>query len=103
MLKGFIPSDDARYTGDLSNAIELCCKARVMVIRNIDVNDGLVNGSQGTVVEFVDGLRTEDSLLGSPLDNQNVGSKTRSSCEFSIIKYPNATPVLPLEVKSKTF
>ena len=39
-------------TNDLSNELDIAIGARVMLQRNIDVTDGLVNGAFGTVVGF---------------------------------------------------
>ena len=38
--------------GDLPNQVRLCIGARVVLTSNIDVNDGLVNGSFGTVKDL---------------------------------------------------
>ena len=37
-------------SGNLSPYLKLCVGARVVLLRNIDVNDGIVNGSFGTVI-----------------------------------------------------
>ena len=37
---------------DLDSYLRLCIGCKVILIRNIDVNDGLVNGSFGKVVQF---------------------------------------------------
>ena len=53
MPKRFTTSDDSRDTGGLQKEIFICDGSRVMVIRNIDVQDGLCNGAQGTVLGFI--------------------------------------------------
>ena len=44
----FIPTDDQKCAG-IPKSITMCVNARVMLIRNIDTQNGLVNGAQGTV------------------------------------------------------
>lgn len=45
-------SDNPAHTGGICKTLEPCKHARIMVIRNIDVQDGLVNGAQGTILTF---------------------------------------------------
>ena len=45
--------DDARYTGGLEKVLVLVIGARVMLCKNLDVTNRLVNGSMGTLVEVV--------------------------------------------------
>ena len=52
-LKDYTVSDNPAHTGGICKTLELCKNARIMVIRNIDVQDGLVNGAQGTIVDFL--------------------------------------------------
>ena len=55
--------------------------ARVMVIKNIDVIDGLTNGAMGTITSIIQG----DKPLGQPaaicilFDNGKVGSEARKA------------------------
>ena len=45
--------DDARHTGGLEKVLVLTIGARVMLRKNLDVTNKLVNGSMGTLVEVV--------------------------------------------------
>ena len=45
--------DDPRQTGGLEKSIRLCENVRVMLRTNLDVKEGLVNGSMGTVISLV--------------------------------------------------
>ena len=51
-LKNYCLSDNPTYTGGLPTTIKLKKGARIMLIRNIDVTDGLANGSTGKVIDF---------------------------------------------------
>ncbi|XP_053360312.1 ATP-dependent DNA helicase PIF1-like [Clarias gariepinus] len=65
---------------DLLDTIQLAVGVRVMVTRNLDVEDGIVNGSFGKVATIVtttkDGIATVQRL-GLQLDNPNAGQKHR--------------------------
>ncbi|XP_062373091.1 ATP-dependent DNA helicase PIF1-like [Sardina pilchardus] len=67
--------------GDLPDRLQLAEGARVMLIRNIDVEDGLVNGSFGKIAKIVyDGQagKTFVKLLGIELDNPSAGQRHRN-------------------------
>ena len=64
---------------DLVDSLHVAEGARVMITKNIDVDDGLVNGSFGTVVRIVTGKQGETEvvrMLGLQLDNPNAGQKS---------------------------
>ena len=65
---------------DLPDNIQAAQGARVMVIRNLDIEDGIVNGTFGTIANIVttteDGPRTV-KLIGLQLDNPTAGQKFR--------------------------
>ena len=48
-LKNYNIKKDSRFTGGLPEKVTVAVGAKVMLVRNIDVADGLVNGAQGTV------------------------------------------------------
>ena len=52
-LAEFKSCEDPKFTAGLPTEIKLAIGARVMLTRNVDSTDGLVNGSQGTVVGFI--------------------------------------------------
>ncbi|XP_073729961.1 uncharacterized protein [Misgurnus anguillicaudatus] len=63
---------------DLLDSIQVAVGARIMVTRNLDVEDGIVNGCFGQIVNIVtktrDGIATVH-MLGLQLDNPNAGLK----------------------------
>jgi len=50
-ISSFIDSDDSKSSG-LLETLALAIGSRVMLIRNVDVLQGLTNGAMGTIVEF---------------------------------------------------
>ena len=52
-MKSFAVPDDARHSGGLLSKIKIAIGCRVMLVRNLDVEDGLVNGAQGIVSGFI--------------------------------------------------
>ncbi len=65
---------------DLLDTMQAAVGVRVMVTRNLDVEDGIVNGCFGTIANIVD--KTKDGIatvqmLGLQLDNPNAGQKHR--------------------------
>ncbi|KAL6486235.1 hypothetical protein MHYP_G00056270 [Metynnis hypsauchen] len=67
--------------GDLIDTLQVAVGARVMLTRNIDVQDGLVNGCFGTVAKII--TQTHNSvpvvqMIGLELDNTDAGQKHRN-------------------------
>ena len=73
--------------------LKLKIGAKVMVTYNINISDSLVNGSTGTIVDFVKTNGYIQAILVL-LDDENAGIVQRSSNKhFSSEKCPNATPI----------
>ncbi|XP_062373231.1 tripartite motif-containing protein 5-like [Sardina pilchardus] len=67
--------------GDLPDRLQITEGARVMLIRNIDVEDGLVNGSFGKIgkiVYQVQNGKTDVKMIGIELDDPNAGQRHRN-------------------------
>ncbi|XP_053378668.1 uncharacterized protein LOC128548229 [Mercenaria mercenaria] len=93
-LKDFIVPDNPTHTGEISKTIELCKDARVMIIRNIDVTDGLVNGAQGTIVDFLPNSNQVQAILVK-FDKETVGQAARQSFPINLSSYPRI--VIPVK------
>lgn len=70
-------------TDGMSSVLVLSVSARVMLIRNIDVSDGLVNGVIGTVLEISEESNGDIKSITVSFDNKKVGEKT----EFNRVSY----------------
>ena len=68
------------FNSCLPNCVSLGIGARVMLRKNIDVSDGLVNGACGTVVEIIRGKDDNDipAAVHVDFDDPNVGKIQRS-------------------------
>ena len=100
-LKDCMTSDDSRDTGGLQKEILICEGSRVMVIRNIDVQDGLCNGAQGTVLGFIPKTTTGKAVKAVVVqfDKLNVGSAATAASRFDLSSFPaNAVPITPIEI-----
>ncbi|KAG7455742.1 hypothetical protein JOB18_037404 [Solea senegalensis] len=66
---------------DLPDILQAAAGVRVMVTRNLDVEDGLVNGTFGTIAHIVTRPgshgKTTVTLLGLQLDNPSAGQRFR--------------------------
>lgn len=97
-LKNFCLADDEKYTGGLPKDITIAIGARVMLLRNVDVSDGLVNGSQGTVVDIIFTRNTPIAVMVS-FDSAKVGRNARINTKFDLSKYADTVvPITPMEV-----
>ncbi|KAL6470517.1 hypothetical protein MHYP_G00216360 [Metynnis hypsauchen] len=67
--------------GDLIDTLQVAVGARVMLTRNIDKQDGLVNGCFGTVAKIITQTCNSVSvvqMIGLELDNKDAGQKHRN-------------------------
>ncbi|XP_026121918.1 uncharacterized protein LOC113104784, partial [Carassius auratus] len=84
----------------LEKSLELAIGARIMLIKNINVSDGLVNGVFGTIKEFCyDDNETFPSKIYIEFDNEQVGKEARAKHPCLKPGLEKATPIEPEEEK----
>ena len=91
-----IPTN-ASATGGLPTLLKLAVGACVMLTVNIDVSDGLVNGSHGEVAHVVS-LGEKVSKVLVHFDDPNIGRKALQTSPYHSF-YPLAVPISKCEVK----
>ncbi|XP_062597817.1 uncharacterized protein LOC134259232 [Saccostrea cucullata] len=92
-------------TDGLSSSLVLAVKARVMLTRNCNVEDGLVNGVMGYISHFMfrsKNLSKEIVGVGVIFDNQNVGKKCAKRMEKGSVVMIERVQEEIFEKKSKT-
>lgn len=87
-----IVTSGRRNTGGLETSLRLKEGAQIMLTRNVDVTDGLVNGAIGKIVSFkVVGSRIDTVFV--KFDNSEIGEKTRRMSPSFIANANNAVPI----------
>ena len=69
---------------DLPDCIQAAHGVRIMILRNLDVEDGLVNGTFGTIANIVTGQqdgKTIVTTIGLQLDNPTAGQRFRKKIQ----------------------
>ena len=94
-------SNKASETGGLRECILIAVGARVMLTKNIDVGDGLVNGVQGTVTGFIEAQPQQESALPAAVlikfDSEKVGARRKMKLRKS------ASDSVPIEIEETRF
>ncbi|XP_048257841.1 uncharacterized protein LOC125383536 [Haliotis rufescens] len=86
------------YNSVLQKSLFVAIGARVMITKNIDTSDGLVNGVFGTIshISLTDG-EAFPSRIYVVFDNDKVSHKLRNLKETASALQTNSTPIAPLE------
>ena len=72
-------------TGNLKKVVTVKINTRVMIITNIDVTDGLTNGTMGTVTNVViDQTTGKMSVILLAFDSEHVGQETRYTSVYAV-------------------
>lgn len=73
-----------------------------MIIRNIDVQDGLVNGAQGTLVDFLPSQQHVKAILVK-FDKPDIGQTARATSSLDESQYPkDVVPIPRVDVSFST-
>ncbi|KAJ8414826.1 hypothetical protein AAFF_G00023490 [Aldrovandia affinis] len=78
---------------DLPDNIQAAQGARVMVTRDLDIEDGIVNGTFGTIANIVTTTQygpTTVKQIGLELDNPTAGQKFRRKIQALTVVHHNA-------------
>ncbi|CAF5091927.1 unnamed protein product, partial [Rotaria sp. Silwood1] len=75
-----IKQGDSKHSRKNNKPLRLAKNARVMITKNISVNDGLANGVTGRIIDFVNNNNTEISRIIITCDSTTVGRLHRISC-----------------------
>ena len=80
-------------TGNLQKVVTVKINARVMITTNIEVSDGLTNGSMGTVANVViDQTTGKMSVILVAFDSEHGGQETRYTSVYNS-RNQNAVPI----------
>ena len=99
VFKPKLNNDGSIIGTTLQYEIDLKKGCRVMLTTNLDVCDGLVNGSLGTVIGFEYSKRGQIKYIMVKFDDEEDGVRRRKNFDSLVSKYPgeNATPIEKME------
>ena len=82
---------------NLDNHLYLKKRARVVLVHNVDVSDGLNNGAKGEVLEFIKDEEGNVNQVVVKFDNMEAGAKLRQEQTTAFRnKHPQGTPISKL-------
>jgi len=67
--------NNRNQTGGLHGTLTLAIGARFMLVANIDLSDGLVNGARGEVIHIATSTNNTATFVVVTFDNRHVGIK----------------------------
>ncbi len=88
-------------TCGLDGEIHIKEGARVMLTRNINLQDRLINGQMGTVVKIDINRNNEPNVLYAKFDDEKAGKTTINTSSNSFAKQNNLVPIQPVLAKIK--
>ena len=83
-------SDNKADTGGLVSELHLAVGAKVMLTINVDISDGLVNGTRGIIEDIKTG--SEVTLVLVKFDHSRVGITAIAQSQYRS-QYPEAVPI----------
>ena len=86
------------FNSCLKPSVNMGIQARIMLTKNIDVLDGLVNGAVGTVFQIVfDTDKYFPSVIHVEFDDDKIGQLQRAKITTPDNTHPNITMIKPVE------
>jgi hypothetical protein len=82
---------DPNQTGRLLDELRIKINARVTLTQNVNVEDGLTNGSMGTI-KYVHFKAQKPEVILVEFDGKNVGAEAKKNSIFRN-QYPNCVPI----------
>ena len=83
-------------TGNLESHLQICVNARVIITTNIDVSDGLVNGSTGHVIQVISNQNSVNCILVK-LESKNAGVESKRTNQYRQT-FPGTVAIVRQEV-----
>ncbi|CAM4767382.1 unnamed protein product [Rotaria magnacalcarata] len=77
-----IKHNESKSNKKKCKVLKLAKNAKVMIIKNICVNDGLANGVTGRIADYIENNNSQVSHIKIKCDSANVGRLHRISCPY---------------------
>ncbi|XP_064625952.1 uncharacterized protein LOC135486782 [Lineus longissimus] len=86
---------------DIPKSIEIALNAKVMLLRNLDVSDGLVNGAIGVVTSILPSSNNNKlpPAIAIQFDDPKVGKKAMNNNKYKSSIPAGSVPIEPIQVK----
>ncbi|XP_033759087.1 uncharacterized protein LOC117341337 [Pecten maximus] len=99
-----VTSTDPHETGGLSAEVKVAVNARYMHTKNTDIEDGLVNGTTGTIVKLhVDPTKPLKGTIYVKFDDMNIGCQAKKTSPFKdLVPIKAVTAAFFLTQKAKS-
>lgn len=91
--------ENRHLTGGLNSVLRLAVGARVSIVKNLDISDGLVNGANGSISAIrLNKDHPLDGVIMVKFENEQIGKSARSTLPLSL-----QSEGLPITVTTSRF